>query len=153
VLEIYFIFVVLIIYIANFSGLRVSRGQRFSRPEPLIFFQVAPQLSSRGWVDPVSDPLLLTKSGIARNWTRASVMEVVYDSVSLQTDFYLSIVCTWRNHTVSVGRMILLITLSSSTLFKVCVECLAVCTFANLLKMLRVFLHLSVAWNTTALSA
>jgi hypothetical protein len=32
--------------------------------------QVAPQLSSRGWVDPVPDPLLLRKSGIARNRTR-----------------------------------------------------------------------------------
>jgi hypothetical protein len=26
---------------------------------PYFFFQVAPQLSSQGWVDPVSDPLLL----------------------------------------------------------------------------------------------
>jgi hypothetical protein len=53
---------------ANFCGLRVPRGQRdrslrpyfpFSRPEPLLFFQVAPQLYSRGWVDPFPDPLLL----------------------------------------------------------------------------------------------
>jgi hypothetical protein len=34
------------------------------------FFQVAPQLNSWGWVDPVSDPLLLRKSGSARNRTR-----------------------------------------------------------------------------------
>jgi hypothetical protein len=34
------------------------------------FFQVAPQLSSRGWVDPVLDPLLLRKSGRAGNRTR-----------------------------------------------------------------------------------
>jgi hypothetical protein len=34
------------------------------------FFQVAPQLSSRGWVDPVPHPLLLRKSGSAGNWTR-----------------------------------------------------------------------------------
>jgi hypothetical protein len=34
------------------------------------FFQVAPQLYSRGWVDPVPAPLLLRKSGIARSWTR-----------------------------------------------------------------------------------
>jgi hypothetical protein len=27
------------------------------------FFQVAPQLHSRGWVDPVPDPLILRKSG------------------------------------------------------------------------------------------
>jgi hypothetical protein len=30
-----------------------------------FFVQVAPQLSSRGWVDPVPDPLLLRKSGSA----------------------------------------------------------------------------------------
>jgi hypothetical protein len=34
------------------------------------FFQVAPQLYSRGWVDPVPDPLLLRKSGSAGNRTR-----------------------------------------------------------------------------------
>jgi hypothetical protein len=35
-----------------------------------IFIQVAPQLSSRGWVNPVPDPLLLRKSGRAENRTR-----------------------------------------------------------------------------------
>jgi hypothetical protein len=44
-----------------------GRKSRFSKPEPLFFFQAAPQLSSRGWVDPVPDPLLLRKSGSARN--------------------------------------------------------------------------------------
>jgi hypothetical protein len=34
------------------------------------FFRVAPQLYSRGWVDPVPDPLLLRKSGSAGNRTR-----------------------------------------------------------------------------------
>jgi hypothetical protein len=34
------------------------------------FFRVAPQLSSRGWVDPVPDPLPLRKSGSAGNRTR-----------------------------------------------------------------------------------
>jgi hypothetical protein len=34
------------------------------------FFQVAPQLSSGGWVDPVPDPLLLRKSWSARNRTQ-----------------------------------------------------------------------------------
>jgi hypothetical protein len=29
-----------------------------SRQEPLLFYQVAPQLYSRSWVDPVPDPLL-----------------------------------------------------------------------------------------------
>jgi hypothetical protein len=45
----------------------VPRGQRdgsirsysrFSRQEPLLFYQVSPQLYSRGWVDSVPDPLL-----------------------------------------------------------------------------------------------
>jgi hypothetical protein len=35
-----------------------------------FFFQVAHQLYSRGWVDPVPDPLLLRKSGSAENRTR-----------------------------------------------------------------------------------
>jgi hypothetical protein len=37
-----------------------------------FFFQVAPQLYSRGWMDPVPDPLLLRKSGSAGNRTRTS---------------------------------------------------------------------------------
>jgi hypothetical protein len=37
-----------------------------------FFFQVAPQLYSRGSVNPVPDPLLLRKSGSAKNRTRAS---------------------------------------------------------------------------------
>jgi hypothetical protein len=37
-----------------------------------FFFQVAPQLYSRGWVDPVPNPLLLRKSSSAGNQTRAS---------------------------------------------------------------------------------
>jgi hypothetical protein len=35
-----------------------------------FFFQVAPQLYSRGWVDPVPDPILLRKSGSEGNRTR-----------------------------------------------------------------------------------
>jgi hypothetical protein len=62
-------------------GYRVPRGQRegslwpyyrFSRQEPLLFYQVAPQLYLRVWVDPVPDTLLLRKSGSAGNRTRAS---------------------------------------------------------------------------------
>jgi hypothetical protein len=65
--------------IANFCGERVPRGQRngslrpcsrFSRQEPLLFYQVHPQLYSRGWVDPVPDPLLFF--GSAGNRARAS---------------------------------------------------------------------------------
>jgi hypothetical protein len=54
-----------------------GRISQFSRQEPLLFYQVAPQLYSRGWVDPVPDPLLFSffsprKSGSAGNRTRAS---------------------------------------------------------------------------------
>jgi hypothetical protein len=37
-----------------------------------FFFQVATQLYSRGWLDPVPDPLLLRKSGSVGNRTRTS---------------------------------------------------------------------------------
>jgi hypothetical protein len=49
-------------WLPTFCGLRVPRGQRdgflrpysgFSRQEPLLFYQVAPQLYSRSWVNPV----------------------------------------------------------------------------------------------------
>jgi hypothetical protein len=46
------------------------------------FFQVTPQLYSRGWVDPVPDQLFLTKSGSAGNRTRA------YGSVARNSDLY-----------------------------------------------------------------
>jgi hypothetical protein len=48
-----------------------GRIQRFYRQEPLLFYQVAPQLYSRGWVDPVPDPLRFF-SGSSGNRTRAS---------------------------------------------------------------------------------
>jgi hypothetical protein len=66
--------------IATFGELRVPRGQRdgsllqwsrFSRQEPLLFFQVAPQLYSRVWVDPVPDPIIFFP-GSAGNRTRDS---------------------------------------------------------------------------------
>jgi hypothetical protein len=41
----------------------------FLDPSRFVFFQVAPQLYSRGWVDPVPEPLLLRKSGSAGNRT------------------------------------------------------------------------------------
>jgi hypothetical protein len=56
-------------WLPTFCGLRVPRGQRdgslrpysrFSRQDTLLFYQVAPQLYSRGWVDPVPDPLLFS---------------------------------------------------------------------------------------------
>jgi hypothetical protein len=65
--------------IANFCGYRVPRGQRdgslrpysrLYRQEPLLSYQVAPQLYSQGRVDPFPEPLLF--SGSAGNRTRAS---------------------------------------------------------------------------------
>jgi hypothetical protein len=47
-----------------------------------FFFQVAPQLYSRDWVDPVPDPLLLRESGSAGNRTRTS------GSVARNSDHY-----------------------------------------------------------------
>jgi hypothetical protein len=57
---------------ATWSAWRIPTAvfSRFSRQEPLLFYQVAPKLYSRGWVDPVPDPLLF--SGSAGNRTRAS---------------------------------------------------------------------------------
>jgi hypothetical protein len=40
---------------------------RFSRPEPILFLPRTTQLYSRGWVDPVPDPLSFRKSGSAGN--------------------------------------------------------------------------------------
>jgi hypothetical protein len=47
-------------------------------------FKVAPQLFSRGWVDPVSDLVLFRKSGSARNWTRS------FGSVARNSDHTLT---------------------------------------------------------------
>jgi hypothetical protein len=64
---------------AKFCWRRVSRGQcngspqpyfRISWPEPLLFLSNSSSLCSRGWVDPVPDPLLLRKSGSAGSRTR-----------------------------------------------------------------------------------
>jgi hypothetical protein len=41
---------------------------RFIDQSHYYIFQVAPQLYSRGWVDPVPDPLLLIKFGSNENW-------------------------------------------------------------------------------------
>jgi hypothetical protein len=56
--------------VPTFEDRGVSRGQRdvslrpywrFSRPKPLLLFQVAPQLYSQGWVDPVPRPTTTQK--------------------------------------------------------------------------------------------
>jgi hypothetical protein len=44
---------------ATWSAWLIPRPySRFSKQEPLRFYHVAPELYSRGWVDPVPDPLL-----------------------------------------------------------------------------------------------
>jgi hypothetical protein len=57
-----------------------------------FFFQVAPQLYSRGWVDPVSDQLLLRKSGSVGNRTRISG-SVARNSDRQTTEDLLQILC------------------------------------------------------------
>jgi hypothetical protein len=54
------------------SARRITHGRysQFSIPEPIRLFHVAPHLSSRGWVDPVADPLLRKKICSAGNRTR-----------------------------------------------------------------------------------
>jgi hypothetical protein len=61
----------LVKFSATFADRGVSRGQRGGTPTAVslsfvdrnrhFFFQVAPRLSLRGWVDPIPDPLLLRK--------------------------------------------------------------------------------------------
>jgi hypothetical protein len=65
--------------VPTFAGRLVSHGQRgghftavnlgFLDRSRYFFFQVAPHFSSRGWVEPVPDPLLFRKSGSAWNRT------------------------------------------------------------------------------------
>jgi hypothetical protein len=47
-----------------------DRILRFLNRSRYFFFQVPPQLYSRGSVDPFPDPLLLRKPGSAGNWTK-----------------------------------------------------------------------------------
>jgi hypothetical protein len=68
------------ILVSIFVDRGVSRGQRggsltsvnlsFLDRSRYFFFKVVPRLSSRRWVDPVPDLLLLRKSGSAENRTR-----------------------------------------------------------------------------------
>jgi hypothetical protein len=68
------------ILVPPFTDRGVSRGQCDGTPAVVnvsfldrsryFFFQVAPHLSSRAWVDPVPDPLLLRKFGSAGNRTQ-----------------------------------------------------------------------------------
>jgi hypothetical protein len=59
-----------------------GRNLRFFDRSRYFFFQVDPQLYSRGWADPVADPPLLRKSGSAGKRTRTS------GSVARNSDHY-----------------------------------------------------------------
>jgi hypothetical protein len=54
-----------------------------------FFFQVAPKLYSRGWVDPVPDPLLLRKSGSAENRTQTSGSVARNSDWNLNFEFFI----------------------------------------------------------------
>jgi hypothetical protein len=56
-----------------------------------FFFQVAPQLYSRGWVDTVPDPLLLRKSGSTRNQTPYSGSVARNADHNLKVNFFYSL--------------------------------------------------------------
>jgi hypothetical protein len=69
-------------WLPSFTDRGCQRGQgdgalrpcsRFYRQEPLLFYQVAPQLYSRGWVDPVPDLLHFSGSAGNRTWASGSV--------------------------------------------------------------------------------
>jgi hypothetical protein len=55
-----------VLRVVNFHG----RNLDFLDRSRYYLFHVAPQLTSRGWVNPVLNPLLLRKSGSAGNRTR-----------------------------------------------------------------------------------
>jgi hypothetical protein len=57
---------------ATWSAWKISYGRilGFLNRSRYFFFQVAPQLHSRGWVSLVPDPPLLRKSGSGENRTR-----------------------------------------------------------------------------------
>jgi hypothetical protein len=65
---------------------------------PLLFFQVATQLYSQGWVDPVPDPLFPRKSSSARNRTRTSE-SVAWNSNHQTTEAVLYIISLHKLHT------------------------------------------------------
>jgi hypothetical protein len=93
---------------ANIWGKRVSCGQSNGSPLPYsqfldrsryFFFQVAPQLCSRGWLEPVPDPLHLTilvapgiepgtSGSLARTTRPHSVTIYIYIYIYIYTIYY-----------------------------------------------------------------
>jgi hypothetical protein len=62
-----------------------------------FFFQVAPQLYSRVWVDPVPDPLLLRKSDSAGNRTRTSASVARNSDHTTEATNLCKRLCCWKN--------------------------------------------------------
>jgi hypothetical protein len=63
-----------------------------------FFFQVAPVLYSRGWVDPVPDPLLLRKPGSAGNRTQTSgLIKISYTNKIIVIIYFVFDVCVTQH--------------------------------------------------------
>jgi hypothetical protein len=97
--------------VPTFAHRKVSHGQRGGSPTVVNFsfldrsryfsFQVAPHLSSRGWVDPVPDPQLLRISGSTGN--RSKVLSRNSDhrtTEAVQTNYF-----RWKKlpHSITVS--------------------------------------------------
>jgi hypothetical protein len=95
-----------------------GRILRFLDRSRYFFLQVASQLYSRGWVDPVPDPLLLKKSGSARNLTRTSgwTMHILVPSHKWLTLTVSSSKWSWLS-LVSDPQIIIIIQLTSKADF------------------------------------
>jgi hypothetical protein len=80
-----------------------------------FFLQVAPQFSSRGWVDPIPDPLLLRKSGRSGNRTRdlwICSQKLLFPLFRLH---YTSIYPSLKTLTEKVGRFLVWILFMTKT--------------------------------------
>jgi hypothetical protein len=66
-----------------------SRVLGFLDQSRYYFFQVAPQLCSRGCVDPVPDPILLRKSGSGGNRTRISGQTKEAVKITTSINYYV----------------------------------------------------------------
>jgi hypothetical protein len=89
---------------------------RFSTQEPLLSYQVAPQLYSRGWVDPVPNQLLFF-SGSAGNRTRAS------GSVAKNSDHWTTEVVLLQTYCVQIEPTALSALPDQNTFHNSCPPC------------------------------
>jgi hypothetical protein len=64
---------------------------RYSRPEELFFLSSSSSIVSRGWADPVPDPLLLRKRGSVGNRTRTS------GSAARNSDHWTTVISSLTN--------------------------------------------------------